>query len=324
MPNFWTSLPKPFLALAPMEGITDFVFREIIAEIAKPDVFFTEFTNTDGLFSTGRDLVIQNLSFTEKQRSIVAQIWGANPKSFFKAAQLISELKFDGIDLNMGCPDKSIVNKKAGAALIKNPNLTQELIKATREGAGNLAVSVKTRIGFDKNIMQEWITFLLEQNLDALTIHGRTGKMRFKGQASWEDIGNAVLIRNEVSPKTIIIGNGDIKSYKEALEKHKNCQVDGVMIGRGILANPWIFNKTTEPVTHTKKEHLEILLRHMKKHRDKWGTTRNFAPIKKFIKMYVNNFPGAPDLRNKLMQCREHTQAERLVTQALSSTLEHS
>jgi len=229
--NFWQNLPKPFTVLAPMEDVTDFVFHEIIAEIAKPDVLFTEFTSADALFSKGRDKVIRSFMFSEKQRPIVAQIWGTNPEFYFKAAQLITELNFDGIDLNMGCPDKAVNKKKAGAALITNPNLAKELIQAAREGATKIPVSVKTRIGFNEIITNDWITFLLSQNIDELTVHGRIATEMSKGIANWEEIGQVVKLKNKISPKTIIIGNGDVKSHQEVLKKCAQYNLDGIMIG---------------------------------------------------------------------------------------------
>ncbi len=252
MSNFWPKLPKPFLVLAPMENVTDYVFREVIAKVAKPDVFFTEFTSADGLFSKGREVVIRKLQYSQLQRPIVAQIWGKEPENFYKASQLVKDLKFDGLDINMGCPDRGIVKNGAGAGLVGNYSLTKEIINAVKKGSGNLAISVKTRLGQENIITERWIEFLLEQDIDALTIHGRTAKQMSKGEASWEAVGKGVKIKNKISPKTILIGNGDIGSYEQAKDKHDTYGVDGIMIGRGIFSNPWIFEKSQKLKIHHK------------------------------------------------------------------------
>jgi nifR3 family TIM-barrel protein len=311
MKNFWKTLHKPFTALAPMDGVTDYVFREIIAETAKPDVFFTEFTNTDALTSKGYDKVVKNLKYSEEQKPIIAQVWGINPESFYKTAQIISKMGFEGIDINMGCPDKAVNKIGAGAALIKDANLAKEIISATKKGAPNLAISVKTRIGFDKVITEEWITFLLEQNIDALTIHGRTAAELSKVDADWEEIGKAVKIKNKIAPQTIIIGNGDIKSYDDAMQKSKKYKVDGVMIGRGIFSDPWIFNKTNKK--HTKQEHFDLLLKHTQLYCDTYGT-KNFETMRKFFKVYVSAFPGANALKQQLMACKNYDEVKTLMT----------
>lgn len=317
MPNFWPKLKKPFLVLAPMENVTDYVFREVIAGIAKPDVFFTEFTSTDGLFSKGRDIVIRKLQFSRIQRPIVAQIWGKEPENFFKASQLVKELKFDGIDINMGCPDRGIVKNGAGAGLVGNYGLTGEIIDAVKKGAGNLAVSVKTRLGQENIITDKWIKFLLEQGIDALTIHGRTARQMSKGEASWETVGNAVKIKNKVSPKTMLIGNGDIGSYEQAEDKHDTYGVDGIMIGRGIFSNPWIFEKSQKLKIHNKKQYIEILTNHLQLQEKHWGQEKHFDVMKKFFKMYIKDFTGANELRQKLMETTNSRQVKQILSKQL-------
>ena len=317
MKNFWLKLNKPFLALAPMYDVTDFVFRETVSDIAKPDVLFTEFVNTDALFSKGREKVIRDFEFTNKQHPIVAQIWGINPETFFKTAELVKELGFDGIDINMGCPEKAVVKNGACSALIKNHDLAKELIKAVKEGAKGLPISVKTRIGYNKVVTDEWVSFLLEQGLDALTIHGRIAKQKSEGNADWNEIEKSVKLRDKTSPKTLIIGNGDVCSYKEALEKHKKYGVDGVMIGRGIFSNPWVFenvpNDSQYLIEHTKEESLKLLLKHTKLYEDKWGSEKNFNVMKKFFKIYVRDFKGSGELRQKLMECSSYSQVEKVI-----------
>ncbi len=313
MANFWKKLPRPFLALAPMQDVTDFVFREIVTDCAKPDVLFTEFTNVDALTSRGYENAVRNFRYSEKQRSIVAQIWGTDPKNFFQTAQIIRKLKFDGVDINMGCPDRAVVKGGGGSALIKTPKLAKEIISAVKKGAGDMAVSVKTRLGFDKIITDEWISFLFKQKLDALIIHGRIAKKKSEGLANWDEIEKVVLFKNSISPETIIVGNGDVKSYKQALKMHKKYKVDGVMIGRGVFANPWIFEKTVETKKRTKNEYLELLLKHAKLYHDTWGDTKNFAVMKKFFKVYVKGFAGANELRQNLMMCENYFQVKKLV-----------
>lgn len=313
MVNFWKDLPKPFLALAPMENVTDFVCREIFSELPRPDVFFTEFTSAQGLFSEGRNETIQKLKYSKNQRPIVAQIWGTSPEILYKAAALVQENKFDGIDINMGCPDKTVVKNGAGSALIKNHALTKEIIHAVKAGANDLPVSVKTRIGFDEDKTEEWISFLLKQNINALTIHGRLATQMSKGCANWEEIACAVKIKNQISPETLIVGNGDIESFTQADEMHKKCKVDGIMIGRGIFSNPWVFERSRDIKMRQKEEYIEILLKHMKLYNNTWGKTKNFEVMKKFFKMYVKDFPGANKLRQKLMETKNSSQVEEIL-----------
>lgn len=314
MSNFWPKLPKPFLVLAPMENVTDYVFREVIAKVAKPDVFFTEFTSADGLFSKGREVVIRKLQYSQLQRPIVAQIWGKEPENFYKASQLVKDLKFDGLDINMGCPDRGIVKNGAGAGLVGNYSLTKEIINAVKKGSGNLAISVKTRLGQENIITERWIEFLLEQDIDALTIHGRTAKQMSKGEASWEAVGKGVKIKNKISPKTILIGNGDIGSYEQAKDKHDTYGVDGIMIGRGIFSNPWIFEKSQKLKIHHKKQYIEILTSHLKLQEKHWGQEKHFDVMKKFFKMYIKDFAGANELRQKLMETTNSNQAKKILS----------
>jgi len=237
--NFWQKLKQPFFALAPMADVTDVVFREIIAKYGKPDVFFTEFVSCDGLMSEGRESLLVDLKYTENQRPIVAQVFGSKPENFFKTAQLIKKLGFDGIDINMGCPDRSIEKQGAGASLIKNPKLAQEIIEATKKGAGNMPVSVKTRIGYNKDEVETWIPALLEMKPTAITVHGRTRKELSKVSANWNSISRAVELAKDTG--TIIIGNGDVLDLKDGKEKAKSSGVQGIMIGRSVFGNPWLF-----------------------------------------------------------------------------------
>ncbi len=311
MTNFWQKLPKPFTVLAPMDDVTDNVFRQVVMQSGRPDVFFTEFANADGLVHGGHGIPLRKLMFTPDQHPIVAQIWGTDPQNMEKAAKMVEGLGFDGIDINMGCPVKDVVKKGAGAGLIGNYDLAKDIINSVKKGANGNPVSVKTRLGKNENITTEWITFLLKQNLSALTIHGRIAKQMSKGEANWEAIGKIVKLRNKISPNTIIIGNGDVKSYKEVVLTGKKYGVDGVMIGRGIFTNPWVFDRKSK--THTKEDHFKLLLKHVNLFEQTWGSTKNFEVIKKFFKMYIKDFEGANTFRQKLMEAKNLEEMKSLL-----------
>lgn len=302
MQNIWQKLPKPLFVQAPMEQVSDVVFREIISEIGKPDILFTEFTNVDGMCSPGSEKVSRRLKYTENQHPIIAQIWGLTPNHYKLAAQKIAAMGFDGIDINMGCPDRAVVKKGCCSALIENHTLAAEIIAATKEGAGELPVSVKTRIGMRKIVTDEWIPFLLEQDIAALTIHGRTVSEMSKVPAHWDEIGKAVKLRDEMKISTPIIGNGDVLSRKQALQLVEQYKVDGIMIGRGIFQNFWIFNPDVDPDALSKNDRLELLMHHIRLWDKTWGTTKDFNILKKFYKVYINTFDNASDLRMQLMQ----------------------
>jgi tRNA dihydrouridine synthase A len=299
-----------------MDDVTDNVFRLVVLGAGRPDVFFTEFTNSDGLVHGGHGIPLRKLNFTPDQHPIVAQIWGNNAESMGKAAKIVKDLGFDGIDINMGCPIREVIKKKAGAGLIGQLELTAAIIDAVKKGAKGIPVSVKTRLGINVNVAEEWATFLLKQDLAALTIHARTAKEMSKVPAQWEEIGKIVKLRDEIAPDTLIIGNGDVKSYSEVIKLHKKYGVDGVMIGRGIFDNPWVFHPTSPRLSgasHTRQDYINLLLTHMDLFEEKWGDAKNFSVIKKFFKMYVNNFPGAAILRQKLMEANSFEEIKKLL-----------
>lgn len=304
MKSFWQKLPIPFTILAPMEGVTDVVFRQIIAQIGKPDVFFTEFTNCDGLVSVGSEKVAQSLKFFNNQKPIVAQLWGANPETFFLSALYCKNLGFSGIDINMGCPDKSMARKGACSALINNLFLAKEIIQATKKGSGGLPISVKTRLAPSDLKSQDWFSFLLDQDLAALTIHLRTVKELSKAPAHWEYMSKIMELRNKIAPKTLIVGNGDLVSHTEIEKKYKLYGCDGYMIGRGVFTNPWIFNKTVKVENISILDRLDLYLRHIKLFDSTWGGLKNPANLKKFSKSYINNFSEASFVREKIMQSK--------------------
>ncbi|MBI4066450.1 tRNA-dihydrouridine synthase [Candidatus Gottesmanbacteria bacterium] len=314
MVNFWHQLTlqnKPFLVLAPMDGVTDYVFREIIAGTAKPDVFFTEFTNVDALLSKGYEKTIPRLRYSQRQRPIVAQIWGTEPKNFFTVAKLVKDLGFDGIDINMGCPDRTVMKLGSGASLINNPSLAAEMIAATKDGAAGMPISVKTRIGVRDVVTDTWIRFLLEQTIDALTVHGRTAGELSKMPAHWEEIGKAVKLRDHIAPETVIIGNGDIMDQEQAQHVQYTHGVDGAMIGKGVFVNPWVFERMLK--AHTAAESLELLLKHATLYSDTYPGERRFAAMRKYFKIYVRSFHGANTLLKHLMETKDFFQVEQLV-----------
>ncbi|HYK08148.1 MAG TPA: tRNA-dihydrouridine synthase [Candidatus Eisenbacteria bacterium] len=327
MVSIWNMLPKPIFSLAPMEDVTDTVLRQIFCITGKPDVFFTEFTNVDGIQSHGHDVVARRLLFTQVEHPIVAQIWGMIPENFYKTAKDLAAKGFDGIDINMGCPQHDVTSHGACSALIKNKPLAKEIIEATKEGvrsassgqAGELPVSVKTRIGFKEIATEEWIGFLLQQNLDVITVHGRTAAEMSKVPAHWDEIGKVVELRNSLAKHTLIFGNGDVQSIAEAKEKVEKYKVDGVMIGRGIFHNPWLF-AGIDPSIKSVKERLELLQVHVKLFRDTWGNKKSFQILKKYFKVYLSDFEGAVDMRMKFMETNSYEEALSLATSLLPSS----
>lgn len=300
--NFWKDLPKPFFVQAPMDDVTDTVFRQIIALCGKPDVFFTEFTNTDGMCSKGRKHVEHRLYYTEKERPLVAQIWGNKPENYTKTVAILKEMKFDGIDINMGCPVKDVVRRGECSALIGNHELAGKLIQATIDAAGDTPVSVKTRIGIKNIQTEEWFSFLLQFKLATITVHGRTVAEQSKVPAHWDEIGKVAELRNKLNPDVLIVGNGDVKSREEGLEKAAVYGLDGIMIGRGIFDNLWIFNKDTKVEDISPKDKLDMMQKHIELFTTTWGQKKNYEILKKFFKIYVSGLPNATEIRTQLMQ----------------------
>ncbi|OGG11214.1 hypothetical protein A2Z00_00805 [Candidatus Gottesmanbacteria bacterium RBG_13_45_10] len=319
--SIWSQLPRPILALAPMEDVTDTVFRQIVATCAKPDVFFTEFTSCEGFLSRGHDEVAKRLKYAQSEHPIVAQIWGHKPEHFYTVAKIVAGLGFDGIDVNMGCPQRNVVKDGACAALINNPPLAQEIIKATKSGIAasgkNIPVSVKTRIGYKKIVTEEWISHLLSLDLDALIIHGRTAAEMSKVPAHWDEIGKVEAIRNHMKKKTLILGNGDVATAKEAMEKCKKYHLDGVMIGRAIFDNPWVFDRSINPHIPTAKELLMLMRRHVALFDETWGKKKNFAILKKFFKMYIKGFDRASAYRVRAMATSSPVEVYKIIDELL-------
>lgn len=309
--SFWQTLPTPFFVLAPMEGVTDVVFRHVVAKAARPDLFMTEFTNTDSYCSpAGQHSTYSRLLTTPDERPMVVQIWGTNPKHFATMAREMAARGFTGIDINMGCPVRDVVKHGACSALIQTPSLAAEIIAATKEGG--LPVSVKTRIGFRQPQTEEWLSFLLQQDIAALTVHGRTAKEMSKVPAHWDEIAKAVKLRNAIAPHTRIIGNGDVANRTDGLRRIKETGVDGIMIGRGAFHNVFCFEQ--QPREHTPQEYLALLYYHLDLFEQTWPEgAKNFNPLKRFFKIYVKNFPGATELRQELMETTTITEVRTIL-----------
>lgn len=309
--GFWKKIKRPFFVLAPMADVTDMAFRQIVVECGKPSVLYTEFVSCDGLCSEkGKPKLMPHLAFKKNERPIVAQFFGANPENFYKCAQLAVELGFDGIDINMGCPAGKIVKHNSGAGLISNPELAKKIIFETKRGASinpgqSLPVSVKTRIGYNKIVTEEWVSYLIQAQPAAITLHGRTMKEMSKVPAHWNEIGKAAILCQKAG--ILIIGNGDVMTYAEGITKAEQYGLDGIMVGRGVFSNPWFFNPSINPTTKTSKERVELLKRHITLFTELWGPltnlgqTKNFNTLKKFFKVYISGFNGAKELREQLM-----------------------
>ena len=281
--------------MAPMADVTDAAFRYIIAKYGKPDVQFTEFVSADGLCSVGRQNLMRYLLYDEIERPIVIQLFGNNPENFRKAAELAQELKFDGIDINMGCPVKTVVKTGSGAALINTPDIAKDVIKATKEGAGLLPVSIKTRIGYNSITLDDWMKHLLETEPAAITLHLRTKKEMSLVGAHWETIDIAVKLAQETD--TLILANGDLKDLDHADEMIKKTGVDGVMMARAIYGYPWLFDRNRTRESITVEERLSIMVEHAQLYEKMFEPNKHFAVMIKHLRAYATGFDGAKELR---------------------------
>ncbi|HDK4123803.1 TPA: tRNA-dihydrouridine synthase [Staphylococcus aureus] len=310
--NFWSELPRPFFILAPMEDVTDIVFRHVVSEAARPDVFFTEFTNTESFcHPEGIHSVRGRLTFSEDEQPMVAHIWGDKPEQFRETSIQLAKMGFKGIDLNMGCPVANVAKKGKGSGLILRPDFAAEIIQATK--AGGLPVSVKTRLGYyEIDEWKDWLKHVFEQDIANLSIHLRTRKEMSKVDAHWELIEAIKNLRDEIAPNTLLTINGDIPDRKTGLELAEKYGIDGVMIGRGIFHNPFAFEK--EPREHTSKELLDLLRLHLslfnKYEKDE---IRHFKSLRRFFKIYVRGIRGASELRHQLMNTQSIAEARALL-----------
>ncbi|HEY8992258.1 MAG TPA: tRNA-dihydrouridine synthase [Candidatus Microsaccharimonas sp.] len=315
MNNFWQELPKPFFVLAPMEAVTDVVFRHVVEAAGGPDVYFSEFTNAASYFSEkGRASTRGRLAFTSDEQPMVAQIWGTNPEYFEFMARGLAEQGFAGIDINMGCPAKDVIKIGAGSGLIRDPERAAELIAAAKESG--LPVSVKTRLGDVKtDEWTAWLTHLLKQDITNLTIHLRTRKEMSKVPAHFDLLHDIKKLRDEIAPQTLLTINGDVRDREHGLELINEYGVDGVMIGRGIFADPYAFAK--EKRKRSREELLGLLTMQLDLF-DKYNEElepRKFDPLKRFFKIYVRNFDGAAELRDKMMHAKNTNEVRELMTQ---------
>jgi len=305
--NFYQAFKKPFFILAPMDDVTDTAFRQIINQLARPDVFFTEFVNVDGLMSPGADRLIEKLAFIDQEKPIVAQIWGKNPDNFFSVAQRLNhEGRFSGIDLNFGCPDKTVVKNGCCSALINNRSLSKEIIQATIDGAGNLPVSVKTRLGFNE-VDLSWIEFLLSFPIQLLTIHNRTKKQMSKVAADWSYLKDIKKMKDELNPSLLLVGNGDVAQRSMGLRLAKDYDLDGIMIGRGVLKNPLAFSDDFDQWNnYSPKDKVALFRQHLNLFQATYSSYSDQRLFKlfKFAKLYINDFEGSSSLRQLIMSSK--------------------
>lgn len=322
MKNFWDELPKPFFVLAPLANVTDAAFRRIIAKYSKPygpQVMWTEFVSADGLLRAtpeGKAKLMRDLVYSEEERPIVAQFFTSDPEAMEHAARVAQELGFDGVDINMGCPDRSVEAQGAGSKLILNTERAVELVAAAKRGAPNIPVSVKTRLGYNKDILEEWLPKILSAEPAVLTLHARTRKEMSKVPAHWERVKRAVEIRNELGSKALILGNGDALDLVDAKKKAEESGADGVMLGRAIFGKPWLFSAKEILL----EQRLHIAIEHTKLFEELLGDIKNFAIMKKHFKAYVEGFPGAKELRVQLMETTNTQEVEMLIEDFLSKS----
>lgn len=340
--GFWAQLEKPIIGLAPMDGVTDAPFRFMTAKYGKPSLHITEFTSVEGL-CYGNVKGLKAFMYDQSERPVAAQIFGCNPESFYKVAFIVCELGFDGVDINMGCPAKNVASKGSGAALIQTPELAKEIVHKTRQGVQDwangkkieetelsqeiigtiykmyperperreLPVSVKTRIGFDDNSVEEWVKHLLEEEPVNISIHGRTLKQMYTGEADWEAIASAAKIIHQT--ETTVLGNGDITSVEDGLERTKKYGVDGFMIGRASFGNPWVFDREHGEIKLT--ERFQAAIEHSHLYEQAFGQDY-FVPMRKHLAWYCKGFHNASEVRQKLMRAASASDVQEILEQA--------
>src|ERR1035437_1903690 len=338
--SFWKKLTKPFFVMAPMADVTDVAFRTLVAKHGAPDVFWTEFVSADGLYHTrpvrdkelktpglpsagvsngtreiqkmkdAENPLMNNLLIGEGQHPIVAQIFSSKPEMIAYATKLVAELGFDGVDINMGCPDRAIERQGCGSAMIKTPEIARRVIRAAK-AASSLPVSVKTRIGYNKESLEEWLPVLLEEAPAAITIHLRTRKEMSLVPADWELMKKSVEIRNRINPEVLLIGNGDVTSIEQGAQLVVESGCDGAMIGRGMFGNPWVFaGRKYDDTSLTENDSALVELAHAF---EKISPPKNFSILKKHIKAFVTGFPDAADLRARLMEADSANALETII-----------
>lgn len=306
--DFWSQFKPGFSCLAPMEGVTDIAFRQVVAKASRPDTFFTEFTNVNSYTSEkGRHNALERLRFLPEEQPIVAQIWGKNPEMFAETAKAVKELGYQALDINMGCPERHVVATGGGSGMIRTPELAKEIIRAAK--TVDIPISVKTRLGYSSiDEREKWLTNILEEHPAALTIHLRTKKEMSKVAAHYELVPEIIALKNSISPETKLIINGDIENVVDG-QKFIEQGADGIMIGRGVFKNPFCFER--ELKEHTRSELLELMNLHLDLY-EKYEM-RPYDPLKRFFKIYVNNFPGASEIREQLMQTKSIEEARAIL-----------
>lgn len=318
MSNFWNDLPTPFFVLAPMEAVTDVVFRHVVAHAGRPHVFFTEFTNATGWFRAGDKAIGGRLIKTDDEGPIVAQLWGSDPEAMAALSIHCVALGYDGIDINMGCPDQSAIKGGGGADMIRHPERAAAIIAAAK--MSKLPVSVKTRLGYTYvDEWRAWLTFILQQDIAALTIHLRTKREMSKVPAHVELIPDIMALRDEIAPHTLIIINGDVRDQAHGMELADAHGVDGIMIGRGVFANPFVFSsKVQEADRNTSSQNKTALVELLRYHLDQFDLYqpqmgRPFETLKRFFKVYIRDFDGASNVREQLMHCTNTTETRAIL-----------
>ncbi len=305
-----------------MEDVTDAAFRRLIAKYSSPDmprVMYTEFTSADGLLladAEGQKKLRKKLLFSESERPIVAQLFTASSERMESGAKLCAELGFDGFDINMGCPDRAVEKSGCGAALMKNPAVARELLRAAKRGFRG-PVSVKTRIGYNKDELDTWLPELLAEEPAAIHIHARTRKEMSDVPAHWDAIARAVKIRDSLGSQTLIVGNGDVKDISEARARAAETGCDGVMLGRAVFGNPWLFSERAD--APNPKERIQALLEHLTLFDELLGGTTHFATMKKHFKSYISGWDGAKELRTKLMETQDAPSARAILTEVVEN-----
>lgn len=330
--SFWNNLPRPICVLAPLADVTDAAFRRIVAKysshkrengtIGGPDVMWTEFVSADGLMRApeeGKVKLLKDLEYSEEERPIVAQLFGSTVEHMEGAARLCRERGFDGVDINMGCPDRSVEKQGCGAAMIKNPENARAIIRAAKRGAGELPVSVKTRLGYNKDELETWLPELLEEEPAVVTIHARTRKEMSKVPARWERVKRAVEIRDACKSSALIFGNGDVHNISEAHTKARTSGADGVMLGRALFGNPWLFHPEKDISNVSLEERLRVMVEHTKLF-EELLPHKNFATMKKHYKAYAHGFDGAKELRMELMEMSNSSEVEKCVVSFLDKS----
>lgn len=311
MKSIWQEFTKPIFILAPMEAVTDHIFRRVVAKAAKPDLFFCEFTNATGWVHAGEKAVAGRLIIhPDEDYPIIAQIWGSIPEDIAALAKHCKELGYAGIDINMGCPDSSATKSGGGSALINTPERASEIIAAAK--TSGLPVSVKTRLGYTRTDEWEaWLGHLLKQDIAALTVHLRTKKEMSKVPAHWELMPAIKLLRDELAPQTVLIGNGDIEDREHALKLVDETGIDGVMLGRGVFTN--IFTFEEELREHSREELLQMLEYHLHLFEQNNDYKRPYETLKRFFKVYIRDFPGSSELRARLMETKSIEEAREIL-----------